>query len=483
MRMYLREIAQVYLLSQDEERALAREVEEGGYLLGLASLLGHACVADADPVLLTQTMYRELAADLPLVQLVAAHAGLSAEASLAERLTSKAVRDLIDNCYSEALLEKVAAGLDLDEKTAQERLNHFAVYSRVLPLIEPLLGTADSQAAPDESVVVECGRARQAELTAWFDGLVSRSEEAQRRLIEANLRLVVSVAKRMVNRGLALLDLVQEGNLGLMRAVEKFDHHRGYKFSTYATWWIKQSISRAIADQARTIRIPVHMVEQINRQLRASRQLTQRLGREPTPAELALMLGFLDADAESKLLRLARKRLRSQQEKLDAELAQLNDGDDEQQRQRLTIIASGALQSSVSFERTLQDKLEAATARVRDVARYAREPISLEMPVGEEDDNHLVDFIEDVSSPSPADAITMNVLKDQVDYALASLQDAREQLVLRLRFGLDDGRGRTLEEVGQEFKVTRERVRQIEANALRKLRQPSRRHLLKDFVE
>ena len=292
-------------------------------------------------------------------------------------------------------IEKESKNIDLDDSISDVSMND-SVRMYLKEMGKYPLMTAEQE--------VECAKRIEA-------GDMSAKDE----LAEANLRLVVSIAKKYVGRGMSFLDLIQEGNIGLMKAVERFDYRKGYKFSTYATWWIKQAITRAIADQARTIRIPVHMVETINKLIRVSRQLLQELGREPTPEEIA-------------------------------------------------------------------EEMKMPVERVREILKISQEPVSLETPIGEEEDSHLGDFIKDDNVPVPADAATFTLLKEQLEEVLGTLTE-REQKVLTLRFGLEDGRARTLEEVGKEFNVTRERIRQIEAKALRKLCHPSRSRKLKDYLE
>ncbi len=342
VRMYLKEIGKVPLLTAEEESELAKHMEAGNYAMDLIHK------KDAEE----------------------------------EELTFKYVSTL--------------------EKEKELREGEPTEADQVLDSIIDYAKKVQEGALTDEDIKV-------------LKNIASEGDEAKKRLSEANLRLVVSIAKRYVGRGMLFLDLIQEGNLGLIKAVEKFDYRKGYKFSTYATWWIRQAITRAIADQARTIRIPVHMVETINKLIRVSRQLLQELGREPSPEEIA-------------------------------------------------------------------EEMDMPVERVREILKISQEPVSLETPIGEEEDSHLGDFIQDDNVPVPAEAATFTLLKEQLEEVLGTLTE-REQKVLILRFGLEDGRARTLEEVGKEFNVTRERIRQIEAKALRKLRHPSRSRKLKDYLE
>ncbi|HLY63897.1 MAG TPA: RNA polymerase sigma factor RpoD [Chloroflexota bacterium] len=325
--------------------------------------------------------------------------------------------DLAAETWDESKLEEI----EIEPLSALEALAEAEAESVDDPVRMYLreIGKVSLLSAEDEVSLakrMECGERAEMSNNGRHDvEIIHDGIEARRQLTEANLRLVVSVAKKYLGRGMSLLDLVQEGNIGLIRAVEKFDYHKGYKFSTYATWWIRQAITRAIADQARTIRIPVHMVETINKLVRTQRRLLQELGRDPTADEIAV-------------------------------------------------------------------ELELSPERVREIQKLSQEPVSLETPIGEEEDSHLGDFIEDRAALAPAEAASHQLLKEQVEDVLDSLS-MRERKVLELRFGLTDGRSRTLEEVGREFKVTRERIRQIEAKALRKLRHPTRSRKLKDYLE
>ncbi len=374
--MYLKEIGKVQLLSAEEEIRIAKAMERG------------------------QIAQRILALD-EMKALPENDRAFKVTAEMAESCIQKHKKGQTGETGEEEPEIEEEADEAAEREEEQEDENEPATFRRK---------TATDAQEVDELVKFFTGMTKSSLNDVIYDG-----EEAKDKLVEANLRLVVSIAKRYVGRGMLFLDLIQEGNLGLIKAVEKFDFRKGFKFSTYATWWIRQAITRAIADQARTIRIPVHMVETINKLIRVSRQLLQELGREPSPEEIA-------------------------------------------------------------------EKMQIPVERVREIIKISQEPVSLETPIGEEEDSHLGDFIQDENVPVPADAAAYTMLKEQLKEVLGTLT-VREQKVLRLRFGLDDGRARTLEEVGKEFNVTRERIRQIEAKALRKLRHPSRSRKLKDYLD
>ena len=420
VRLYLHEIGKRQLLTAKDERVLARKIEAAAYIKGLDQkyLQRYGKPSTGPEVMLT--MLKEIGQSAPLIKHLQEQLGLIKTDNFKKAICDPKLLESIEGVSDQQLLQTIAAKLEKPLPETAQLLISLSLSCALLPpevlkTIGDRVTLSDIDNLVAKETLIKSVHEHEKQIKVSLDNIQREADKAARHLIEANLRLVVSIAKKHVGRGMSLLDLIQEGNIGLIRAVEKFDHHRGYKFSTYATWWIRQAITRAIADQARTIRVPVHMIESINKLLRVSRRLAQEYGREPSSREIGQ-----------------------------------------------------------SMELPLQ--------KVREIVKVAQLPVSLEAPIGEEEDSHLGDFIEDRNALPPVDAASKQLLKEQIDDVLSHLTP-RERRVIQLRFGLEDGRSRTLEEVGQEFSVTRERIRQIEAKALRKLRHPSRSRKLKDYLE
>ena len=421
-RMYLQEIGRVPLLKIHEEKLLCRKIELGRSLERIEDNHFRKYKKFPSPVDTGIHVISQLSKAYQVIQIVEEYGGIDPSSNVVETIRNPKFRSAIDNVIDSSLIAAIAEGVDKGTTAAEEAIVNLSINSQLLPpqLLELLARDKTSwqklkSLLTDDSFLSQID-AYGSEFKAYFEQLQIEAKAAEKHLTEANLRLVVSIAKKYIGHGMPLLELIQEGNIGLIRAVDKFQYRKGYKFSTYATWWIRQGITRSIADQSRAIRIPVHMVETINKLLRTTRQLVQELGREPSYEEIG-------------------------------------------------------------------SRLNMSSERVEEVmALFFREPISLDMPIGEDEDSRLGDLVEDHASLAPTEATSQQLLKEQIDKVLSELTE-REKRVLQLRFGLKDGHARTLEEVGREFNVTRERIRQIEGKALRKLRHPTRSRKLKGYLD
>jgi RNA polymerase primary sigma factor len=421
-RMYLQEIGRVSLLTVQEEKLLCQKIELGRYLEKIEDSYFKKYRKFPSPVDIVIHVLSQLSKAHPLVEIIEEHLGINPSSNVVETIKNPKFRAAIDAVIDPSLLAAVAKGKDKGTVAAENAIASLSINSQLLPpqLLELLTKNKTSwqklKTILTNDKFLSQLDSHSKEFKAYFERVESEARALEKHLTEANLRLVVSIAKKYIGHGMPLLELIQEGNIGLMRAVDKFQYRKGYKFSTYATWWIRQGITRSIADQSRTIRIPVHMVETINKLLRTTRQLIQELGREPSYEEIG-------------------SRLNIPPEKVEGVMA-----------------------------------------------LFFREPISLDMPIGEDADSRLGDLVEDHASLAPTEATSQQLLKEQIDEVLDELTE-REKKVLQLRFGLKDGHARTLEEVGKEFNVTRERIRQIEGKALRKLRHPTRSRKLKGYLD